>query len=74
MGNHLESSNSIKSNYTRHHDKLEWFPIVIKSRFANKLTTQRNNSNKFSKNYPKHSMNRVSYPVNFMLKHVAIYS
>ena len=41
---------------------------------CNKTTTQSTNSNKFIKKYTKHNMNRVSYPVNFMPKHVAIYS
>ena len=47
-------------------------PIAIKSRFANKITTQRKNSNKIRKNYPKQNMNRVGYPVKIMPKHIAI--
>ena len=56
-------------------NKWGWLPTTSKSWFANKATTQNTISNKFyKKHYTKQNMNKVSYPVKIMPKHVAIYS
>ena len=54
-------------------NKWGWFLITSKSWFANKSTTQCTISNNFRTNYTKQNMNKVSYPVKIMPKHVAIY-
>ena len=55
-------------------NKWGWLPTTSKSWFANKATTQNKISNNFYNTYNKQNMNKVSYPVKIMPKHIAIES